>query len=88
MDDKQIDDRFDCMEKHLGQGFEHLQALIDTLATTCVPEFASINEHFTRVDSRLAVIDGKIEAFARRIDGEVEARHVLGERISKLEQTH
>lgn len=86
MEEKHIDDRFDRIEKRLGEGFTQLQALIDTLANTCVREYASTNEHFTGVDSRLEAIDGKIEAFARRMDDEAEARHVLGERVSKLEK--
>jgi DNA-binding FrmR family transcriptional regulator len=39
------------------------------------------------VNGRLETIEGKIEAFARRVDDEAEARHVLGERVSKLEKT-
>jgi hypothetical protein len=50
-----------------------------------VREFASINERFTRADSRLEAIEGKIEAFGRRVDDEVESRYALGERVSKLE---
>jgi hypothetical protein len=87
MDDKQIDDRFDRIERRLGEGFTQLQALIDTLANTCVREFANITERFAGVESHLEVIDGKIEAFSRRVDDEVEARHSLGERVSKLEKT-
>jgi hypothetical protein len=64
-----------------------ISGLIDALASTCVREFASTNEHFTGADSRLEAIDGKLEAFARRVDDEAEARHVLGERVSKLEKT-
>ena len=86
MDEKHIDDRFDRIEKRLEESFAQVHGLIDALASTCVREFASINEHFTRVDSRLEVIDGKIEAFSRRMDDEVEQRHALGERVSKLEQ--
>jgi hypothetical protein len=67
-------------------GFAHVNGLIETLANTCAREFASISEHFTQVDGRLDDIDGKIEAFARRMDDEVEQRHALGERVSKLEQ--
>jgi hypothetical protein len=94
MDDDKFESRFDRIEKRLEEGFTRVQesftqvhALIDALATTCAREFSSINEHFTRVDARLNVIEG-IEAFARRIDAEAEARHTLGERISKLEKTH
>jgi tetrahydromethanopterin S-methyltransferase subunit G len=87
MDDDKFPDRLDRIEKRLEEGFAQVHGLLDALASTCVREFASIDEHFTRVDSRLEVIDGKVEAFARRIDDEVEARHVLGERVSKLEKT-
>ena len=86
MDDDKFEDRFDRIEKRLEDGFTQLHGLIDTLASTCVREFASISERFTRVDSRLEVIEEKIEAFVRRMDDEAEVRHVLGERVSKLEK--
>jgi hypothetical protein len=38
------------------------------------------------VDDRLDDIEAKIEVFGRRIDDEIEQRHALGERVSKLEQ--
>jgi len=87
MDDDKFEDRFDRIEKRLEEGFAQVTGLIDALATTCAREFASINARFAGVDSRLDVIEGKIEAFARRVDNEIEARHVLGERVSKLEKT-
>jgi uncharacterized membrane-anchored protein YhcB (DUF1043 family) len=80
-------DRFDRMEKRIQEGFAHVNSLIETLANTCAREFTAINEHFAKVDERLDAIDGKIEAFARRMDDEVEQRHALGERVSKLEQS-
>ena len=86
MDEQNVKDRFDRIEKRLEEGFTQVHGLIDALASTCVREFASINDHFIRVDSRLEVIEGKIEAFARRVDDEVESRHALGERVSKLEK--
>jgi hypothetical protein len=86
MDDDKFEDRFDRIEKRVADGFTQLHGLIDLLANTCVRGFASINKHFTGVDSRLEAIEGKIEAFARRMDDEAEARHVLGDRVSKLEK--
>ena len=69
------------------EGFAHVNRLIETLTNTCVREFTAINEHFTKVDNRLDGIEGKIEGFARRMDDEVEHRHALGERVTKLEQS-
>ena len=69
------------------EGLAHVNRLIETLANTCAREFTAIHEHFTKVDSRLDVIEGKMEGFARRIDDEVEHRHALGERVAKLEQS-
>jgi hypothetical protein len=34
----------------------------------------------------IAAIEGSIEAFSHRVDSEVEERHVLGERVLKLEK--
>jgi DNA anti-recombination protein RmuC len=48
--------------------------------------FAKVDERFVAVDERLAKIEGHIEAFGRRVDDEAEERHVLGERVSKLEK--
>jgi hypothetical protein len=86
--------RFDRVEKRLeegfarmDEGFAHFHTLIDELATLCAREFNGINEHFIDVDQRLETIEGKIEVFARRVDDEVEERHALGERVSKLEKT-
>ena len=94
IDDDKFQNRFDRIEKRLEEGFTNVQenftqvhGLIDALATTCAREFASINERFAGVDSRLEAIEGKIETFARRVDDEVESRHALGERVSKLEKT-
>lgn len=64
---------------------------IDVLARATEREFRdlhhSINYRFERANERLEVIEGKIEAFARRVDDEDEERHALGERVSKLEKT-
>jgi tetrahydromethanopterin S-methyltransferase subunit G len=87
MDDEKFESRLDRIEKRLEEGFTQIHGLIDALASTCVREFASINERFARVDSRLEAIEGKIETFARRVDDEVESRHALGDRVSKLEKT-
>lgn len=48
--------------------------------------FAKIDVRFVGVDERLAKIEGHIEAFGRRVDDEVEKRHVLAGRVSKLEK--
>jgi DNA anti-recombination protein RmuC len=82
------------------EGFARLENLIDNLATLCAREFknisdrfadvderfAKIDERFVGVDERLAKIEGHIEAFGRRVDDEVEERHVLAGRLSKLEK--
>jgi tetrahydromethanopterin S-methyltransferase subunit G len=80
-----VDERFAQVAFRMEAGFAHVNGLVETLANTCAREFASIAEHFTEVDGRLEVIDEKIEAFARRMDDEVEQRHALGERVAKLE---
>lgn len=94
MDDTKIEERFTRLERSMNEGFARmdggfarLNSLIDVLANLCTREFKSIAEHFTVLDTRLESIEGKMEAFARRVDDEVEARHVLGERVSRLEQT-
>jgi tetrahydromethanopterin S-methyltransferase subunit G len=94
MKETEFEERFDRLEKkvtdgfaRMEAGFTHVNGLIETLANTCAREFADIAAHFTVVDKRLDDIDGKIEAFAHRVDFEVEERHKLGERVSKLEQS-
>jgi tetrahydromethanopterin S-methyltransferase subunit G len=77
------DERFAQVTSRMEAGFAHVNSLIDSLATLCAREFIAIQEHFTEVEGRLEVIDEKIEAFARRMDDEVEQRHALGERVSK-----
>ena len=82
------------------EGFARLENLIDNLATLCAREFknisdrfadvdvrfAKLDERFVGVDERLAKIEGHIEEFGRRVDDEVEERHVLAGRVSKLEK--
>ena len=82
------------------EGFSRLETLIDNLANLCAREFknisdrfvkvderfAKIDERFVAVDERLAKIEGHIEAFGRHVDDEVEGRHVLAGRVSKLEK--
>jgi DNA anti-recombination protein RmuC len=82
------------------EGFARLENLIDNLATLCAREFknisdrfadvderfAKIDERFVAVDERLAKIEGQIEVFGRRVDDDVEQRHVLAGRVSKLEK--
>jgi hypothetical protein len=77
-----------------------METLIETLANTCAREFASIAERFTSiderftevdkrlnfVDERLTSIEGSIEGFSHRVDSEVEERHLLAERVLKLEK--
>jgi chromosome segregation ATPase len=82
-----VDERFAQVTSRMEAGLAHVNGLIETLANTCAREFTAINEHIAKVDDRLDSIDGKIEAFARRMDDEVEQRHALGERVSKLEQS-
>jgi DNA anti-recombination protein RmuC len=87
-------------ETKMQEGFARLEALIDNLANLCAREFknisdrfadvddrfAKIDERFVGVDERLAKIEGHIEAFGRRVDDEVEERHILAGRVSKLEK--
>jgi DNA anti-recombination protein RmuC len=82
------------------EGFSRLETLIDNLANLCAREFKNISDRFVKVDERFAKIDerfvavderltkieGHIEAFGRRVDDEVEERHVLAGRVSKLEK--
>jgi hypothetical protein len=82
------------------EGFARLETLIDNLASLCASEFknisdrfadvderfAKIDERFVGIDVRLAKIEGHIEAFGRRVDDEVEERHLLAGRVSKLEK--
>jgi hypothetical protein len=89
-----FDERFDRLEKRVTDGFAsmeagftHVNGLIDSLASLCAREFVSISEDLTRVHKRLDDIDGKIEAFAHRVDFEAEERHKLAERVSSLEQS-
>ncbi|MGA3311359.1 MAG: hypothetical protein ABSD08_22550 [Xanthobacteraceae bacterium] len=88
MKENEFEERFDRLETRLQEGLAQVASLIDSLATLCAREFAAISEHFTQVDKRLDDIEDKIEAFAHRVDFEVEERHKLGERISKLERSH
>jgi tetrahydromethanopterin S-methyltransferase subunit G len=87
MKENEFEERFDRIEKRIQEGFAQVTGLIDSLATLCAREFAAISEHFTQIEKRLDDIEGKIEVFARRMDDEVEQRHALGERVSKLEQS-
>jgi hypothetical protein len=63
---------------------------IDALARSTEREFRdlhhSINYRFERAHEQLDTIEGKIGAFARRVDDEVEQRHKLGDRLSKVEE--
>ncbi len=88
MKENEFEERFDRLETRLQDGLAQIAGLIDSLATLCAREFAAISEHFTKVDKRLDDIEDKIEAFAHRVDFEVEERHKLGERVSKLERSH
>ena len=72
--------------------FTRLETLIETLANGSAREFASIAERFTAVDQHLEAVDekltaieGSIEAFSHGVDNEVEERHLLAERVLKLE---
>jgi len=97
MDDNKIQEGFARLEnlidnlaslcvrefKNIGERF----TTIDERLAAVDQHFAAIDERLTSVDEKLIAIEGSIEAFARRVDDEAEARHVLGERVSKLEKT-
>jgi predicted nucleic acid-binding Zn-ribbon protein len=91
--DEEIEGRFNQLEKRVSDGFvrmedgfTRIETLIETLANSTAREFASIAEHFETVDEKLASIEGSIEAFSNRVDREVEERHLLAERVLKLEK--
>ena len=65
-------------DPQLIQRFERIENLIDGLATLCARQFESIDDRFDTLES-------KFDTLARRMDDEVEQRHVLGERVTKLE---
>jgi hypothetical protein len=56
--------------------FDRIEKQIELLARTMVREFRdlhhSVNYRFGRVNARPETIDGKIEAFSRRVDDEAE----------------
>jgi hypothetical protein len=97
--DEKIEERFNQLEKRVSDGFvrmedgfTRLEILVETLANSSAREFlaisdgfAAVDQHFEAVDGRLAAIEGSIEAFAHRVDNEAEERHVLAERVLKLE---
>ena len=90
--DEKIEQRFNQLEKRISDGFLHVDTLIENLAAICGRQFESIDKHFDeidkrfeKVDERLESIDDKIETFAHRMDHEVEERHQLAERVTKLE---
>jgi hypothetical protein len=80
------------MDAEFTQRFDHLETLIDKLAISTASKFDAIDarfdaidKRFDAVDARFDGVDGRLESLARRMDDEVEARHVLGERVKKLE---
>jgi hypothetical protein len=84
MDEGQIEEKINHLEKRVTDGFArmkagcaHINSLIKPLANTCAREFTAINGHLAKVDDRLETIDGKIEAFARRMDDGVNLPHSL-----------
>ena len=92
MDEAKVEERFNQLEKRVSEGFVRMETLIETLANTCLREFGSIAEHFATIDERFTAIDDRlesiednIEGFSHRMDNEVEARHQLTERLSKVE---
>jgi hypothetical protein len=76
----EIERRFNQLEKRVSDGFVRMETLIETLANTCARQFESIDDRFDTLES-------KFDSLARRMDDEVEQRHVLGERITKLERS-
>ena len=85
MDENKIEARFD----HFTKLVESIAKQIDVLARATEREFRdlhhSIDYRFERVNERLEVLDGKMEGFAHRMDFEIEERHKLGERLTKVE---
>jgi len=97
--DDEIEGRFNQLEKRVSDGFVRMENLIETLANTCAREFANIaakfeaidqkfeaiDRKFEAIDGRFDILEGKVDSLARRMDDEVERRHALGERVTKLE---
>ncbi len=46
--------------------------------------FVAVDQRFEAVDEKLTAIDGSIEAFSRRVDSEVDERHLLAEKNLNL----
>ena len=76
----EIERRFNQLEKRVSDGFVRMETLIETLANTCA-------RHFESIDDRFDTLESKFDSLARRMDDEVEQRHVLGERLNKLERS-
>jgi tetrahydromethanopterin S-methyltransferase subunit G len=90
MDENKIEQRLASIDEKIGtlaSSVSTIASNLDMLAALCAREFSQIHKKFDAADERLNVIEGKMEAFARRVDHEVEERHALGERVSKLEKT-
>jgi predicted transcriptional regulator len=90
--DHETEERFNQLEKRVNDGFVRMESLIETLANTCAREFRnmaakfeSIDQKFEAIDGRFDTLEGKVDSLARRMDDEVERRHALGERVTKLE---
>jgi predicted transcriptional regulator len=88
----EIEGRFNQLEKRVNDGFVRMETLIETLANTCAREFRNIaaqfeaiDQNFEAIDGRFDTLEGKVDSLARRMDDEVEHRHALGERVTKLE---
>jgi hypothetical protein len=86
MDESKIEARFD----HLTKLLESVAKQVDVLARATEREFRdlhhSLDYRFERTNERLDILDGKMEAFGRRVDFEVEERHKLSERLTKVEK--
>jgi hypothetical protein len=89
MDGDKIEQRLAGIEEKIGTLASSVSTIafnLDMLAALCAREFSEIHKSFGAADEHLNVIEGKMEAFAHRVDHEVEERHALGERVAKLEK--
>jgi len=76
--------------------FARLEQFIHRIALSIAQDFGEVRKSLAtlsddvgtlekRMDTRFDVVEGKLDAFDRRLDREIEARHKLDDRISRVE---